>query len=116
MKWLVALYHAHGDALTATMREQFGVSLWDVGTRVPWVEGLALARAALDDPATHLGAEVAGLRYPASIAQMTIIAGLFGERARKVLPFDPDEADPAPTDRMVAQAQKQLEESITFAN
>lgn len=116
MTWLVDLYHDHGDALAATLREQFGVSLWDVGSQVRWVEGLALTRAALDDPATRLGAEVASLRYPASIAQMTIIAGLWGKSSRRVLPLDPDSSESAPTDELVVEAQEQLEQSITFTN
>lgn len=118
MRWLVAVRAEHGDALAATLRAVFGVSLWDVGTRVAWGEALALARVALSDPDTYLGAEAMGLTYPASMVDMIQISGTFGKYARRVLPFDPDTVGrdaQRPTDAEVAQAEIEASEEILFS-
>jgi hypothetical protein len=118
MRGLVALRAEHGDALAATLRERFGVSLWDVGTLVTWGEVLALVRVAMSDPSTYLGAEVRGFSYPASMAEMVQISGMFGKSAKRVLPFDPDTLEreaQRPTDTEVARAEAEAAEEIIFS-
>ena len=115
MRWLAHVHAEHGDTLPATLRERFGVSLWDVGDTISWREGLALTRAALRDTSTSLGASAAGWSYPATEVQLLTLAGMFGKAARRVLPFDVDEDGQADSTEL-AEAQAALDEGITFAN
>lgn len=115
MRWLAHVHAQHGDLLPATLRERYGVSLWDVGGAVSWQEGLALTRAALRDTSTALGAAEADWSYPATQVELLQMAGTFGKAARRIFPFDIDQAE-APSSEEVADAQAELEAGIRFSN
>ena len=118
MRWLVDLAATYHDELIATFRETFGVSLFDVGTaRLTWGEAAALARHAIGDLRTVLGAKLNGINYPVSFPELTQIMvsrSLLGKSVDPLMPFSKLEA-PDATAAEIAAAEAQLEESIIFS-
>lgn len=106
--------------MARTLRETFGVGLSDLGDAVTWGEARLLIEEASSDPATALGAELAGWAYPANLpALLTLIATIGDQRAsRKVMPWvmkNPRSAGPSATDEEIATAQAELEDGIVFS-
>lgn len=99
--------------LPATLREDFGVSLWGAGGSTCWGELVALTRCALSDPSTRLGAVAAGWQYRASMVGLLQVALLADKDTReRVLPFTPGEASRAEMDAV----QAEFDEGFIFSD
>lgn len=87
---LLAEYEA--DA-AATFRATYHCSLYDTGRTLPWREAIHLLATAASDPGTFLGAAMVDARYPATIAENTLLGavlalgGVHGPDAAKILPL-----------------------------
>lgn len=83
-------------------------------------EAVDLALTAASDPATYLGAELAGLTAPASHADLALMAGLtrlVGEKMRAFIPLNETPTEPAgpqASESELAAAEQALEQSIIF--
>lgn len=95
MIWVAQLRRDHPDEFIATMRS-FGVSLTDLadladedGILPPrlWAELAALARVAVADTTTYLGAKVAKWAYRATMADVVSIGAAAGKRADQFMPW-----------------------------
>lgn len=94
-----------------------GTGLSDLGGALTWGEAILLLEAAAGDPSTHLGAELAGWSYPASVPTLlALTAQVGGPGARKVMPWVLRLHDDGPraTPDEVAVATAELEDSIVF--
>jgi hypothetical protein len=63
---LTGLIEDHRAALAADFRQQFGISIYEIGESVSYAEAVDLVRALSNDPQTHLFADLAGWQYPYS--------------------------------------------------
>lgn len=95
----------------------FGVGISDLGDGLSWGEAHLLIEEAAGDPSTHLGAELAGWAYPASLPDLLSLAAQIGNEkaARKVMPWVMQTGrDVQATPAEVAIATAQLEDGIVF--
>lgn len=99
------------------MREQFGVSLFDVGASVSWGEAVSLARTAAEDLSTRLGAVLAGWAFPADTKWIVEMSAKHGKQAEKIMPWtlgkrQREREALKPTAEEVAEAEQALDDNI----
>lgn len=113
------LIRDHPRTVARTLRETFGVGLSDLGDGLIWGEAKLLLEQAAEDPATALGAELAGWAYPASIPTLISLVAQIGDpkSSKKVMPWSmkvPRREQQATLDE-VAAAAAELEDGIVFS-
>lgn len=95
------------------------MGLSDLGDAVSWGEARILITEAASDPSTHLGAELAGWAYPASMRQLLSLMAQVGDQkaAKQLMPWamkNPRSNDDTATADEIATAQAELEDGIVF--
>lgn len=105
----------HRVAVTRTLREMGGVGLTDLGDGLSWGEARDLIEAAIADPSTVLGAEMAGWAYPASMKDIFMLTAAIRDPkvARQLMPWVIKTSD-ATADE-IAEAEAALEDGIVFS-
>lgn len=87
---------------------------------MPWAEAYALAFQAFSDPRTRVGAASIGLVYPISfndLAVLVVANSLIGDGVRPLYPIQKTPDSAVPVDSVaIDAAQRELEESVVFAN
>lgn len=96
------------------------MGLSDLGGAVSWGEAKLLIEAAASDPATVIGAELAGWAYPASTPQLIGLIAQIGDKkaSKKLMPWsleNPNRKKPDFTAEEVAEAEAALEAGIVFS-
>lgn len=97
------------------------MGLSDLGGAVSWGEAKLLLEAAASDPATVIGAELAGWAYPASTPQLISLIAQIGDQkaSKKLMPWTlalSTQKKPEFTAEEVAEAEAELEEGIVFSS
>ena len=106
-------------AVARTLRNPYGVGLSDLGDALSWGEAILLIEAAVNDPSTILGAELAGWAYPASTLDLLSLSAQIGDwkTARRVMPWVLEISRPqqpnASADE-IAIAEAELESEFIF--
>lgn len=82
---------------------------------------ILLIQEAADDPSTHLGAELAGWAYPASMPDLLTLTAQIGDAkaAARVMPWamkNPRTVEAQATPGEVAAAEAELAGGIVFAS
>lgn len=104
-----------------TLRETFGVGLSDLGGALSWGEAKLLLEAAAGDPATALGADLAGWAYPASTPVLISLVAQIGNptASKRLMPWaltNPRSKKSDATAEEIAAATAELEDGIVFAS
>ncbi len=107
------MWRDHRQALVVTFR-RYGLSAWEIGTKVSWAEACDLLDAALQDTGTEIFAATAGWQFPLSRAEMLLVIAAYGKQAMKVMPFT-GHGEEQPTEVEVAQAHAELLNEIQFS-
>ena len=97
------------------------MGLSDLGGAVSWGEAKLLLEAAAGDPATTIGAELAGWAYSASTPQLIGLIAQIGDKkaSKKLMPWaldNPKRKKPEFSAEEVAEAEAALEEGIVFSS
>ena len=112
---------AHPREVARTLRETYGVGLSDQGDGLTWGEAKILLDEASADPATVLGAHLAGWAYPASIPQLLsiVVASDSPKATKRIMPWAltiPGRSQQHTDPEEVSAAHAELEGGIVFAS
>ncbi|APZ81752.2 putative tail assembly chaperone protein [Rathayibacter phage NCPPB3778] len=93
------------------------MGLSDLGGRLKWGEAFLLVEAAISDPGTFLGAEMAGWAYPAkTIELLSLITAASDPKATdKIMPWAMARSEKSATVEEVEKANADLESGIVFS-